>query len=143
SPRSGLRSERHNSVLTTAWTRLTGRRASAGAISAGARSPGKRAEPFLNLAGLNSLRTVFDAAPPPREPTPLQRRGKALADRLRMKGAERGRMSAQEGPRIGVALGGGSARGLTHIPYIEAMDELGLRPSVIAGTSIGALIGAG
>jgi NTE family protein len=47
------------------------------------------------------------------------------------------------GPRIGIALGGGSARGLTHIPYIEAMDELGLKPTVIAGTSIGALIGAG
>ncbi len=47
------------------------------------------------------------------------------------------------GPRIGVALGGGSARGLTHIPYIEAMDEMGLKPSVIAGTSIGALLGSG
>ncbi len=47
------------------------------------------------------------------------------------------------GPRIGVALGGGSARGLTHIPYIEAMDELGLKPAVISGTSIGALIGSG
>ncbi len=46
-------------------------------------------------------------------------------------------------PRIGVALGGGSARGLTHIPYIEAMDEMGLKPHVIAGTSIGALIGSG
>lgn len=46
-------------------------------------------------------------------------------------------------PRIGIALGGGSARGLVHIPFIEAMDELGLRPSLIAGTSIGALIGAG
>ncbi|NGP17420.1 patatin-like phospholipase family protein [Devosia chinhatensis] len=52
-------------------------------------------------------------------------------------------MSANGGPRIGVALGGGSARGLTHIPYIEAMDELGLKPSVISGTSIGSLIGAG
>ncbi|UXN73723.1 patatin-like phospholipase family protein [Devosia sp. A8/3-2] len=52
-------------------------------------------------------------------------------------------MSTAAGPRIGVALGGGSARGLTHIPYIEAMDELGLKPSVISGTSIGALIGAG
>lgn len=52
-------------------------------------------------------------------------------------------MSTVSGPRIGVALGGGSARGLTHIPYIEAMDELGLKPSVISGTSIGALIGAG
>lgn len=52
-------------------------------------------------------------------------------------------MTTISGPRIGVALGGGSARGLTHIPYIEAMDELGLKPSVISGTSIGALIGAG
>lgn len=52
-------------------------------------------------------------------------------------------MTMASGPRIGVALGGGSARGLTHIPYIEAMDELGLKPSVISGTSIGALIGAG
>lgn len=46
-------------------------------------------------------------------------------------------------PKIGVALGGGSARGLTHVPFIEAIDELGLKPHVIAGTSIGALIGAG
>jgi len=52
-------------------------------------------------------------------------------------------MTTIKGPRIGIALGGGSARGLMHIPFIEAMDELGLRPSVIAGTSIGSLIGAG
>lgn len=53
------------------------------------------------------------------------------------------KMTMRGGPTIGVALGGGSARGLTHIPYIEAMDELGLRPSIISGTSIGALIGSG
>ena len=52
-------------------------------------------------------------------------------------------MTLAGGPKIGVALGGGSARGLAHIPLIEAMDELGLRPALIAGTSIGALIGAG
>lgn len=46
-------------------------------------------------------------------------------------------------PRIGVALGSGGARGLAHIAYIEALDEMGLAPAVIAGTSIGALIGAG
>lgn len=45
--------------------------------------------------------------------------------------------------RIGVALGSGAARGLAHIAYIEALDELGLTPSVIAGSSIGALIGSG
>ncbi len=52
-------------------------------------------------------------------------------------------MTLDGGPRIGVALGGGSARGLAHISFIEAMDELGLRPARIAGTSIGSLIGAG
>jgi NTE family protein len=46
------------------------------------------------------------------------------------------------GPSIGLALGGGSARGLAHIPMLEVFDELGLKPSVIAGCSMGALIGA-
>jgi NTE family protein len=41
-----------------------------------------------------------------------------------------------------LALGGGGARGLAHISVIEALDELGIRPAAIAGTSIGALIGA-
>ncbi len=44
---------------------------------------------------------------------------------------------------IGLALGGGGARGLAHIPMLEAFDELGIQPSVIAGSSIGALVGAG
>ncbi|MDZ4789641.1 MAG: patatin-like phospholipase family protein [Hyphomicrobiales bacterium] len=47
------------------------------------------------------------------------------------------------GRRFGLALGGGGARGLAHIPMLEALDELGVRPDIIAGTSIGALIGAG
>ena len=45
-------------------------------------------------------------------------------------------------PRIGLALGGGGAKGLAHIPMLEALDELGIRPHRIAGTSIGAIIGA-
>jgi NTE family protein len=45
-------------------------------------------------------------------------------------------------PAIGLALGGGGARGLAHTVMLEAFDELGLRPKVIAGTSIGAVIGA-
>lgn len=44
--------------------------------------------------------------------------------------------------RVALALGGGGARGLAHIPVLEAFDELGVRPSAIAGTSIGAIIGA-
>lgn len=44
--------------------------------------------------------------------------------------------------KIGLALGGGGARGLAHIAILEAFDELGVKPAMIAGTSIGALIGA-
>ena len=44
--------------------------------------------------------------------------------------------------RIGLALGGGAARGVAHIPLLEAMDELGVAPVKMAGTSIGALVGA-
>lgn len=39
-----------------------------------------------------------------------------------------------------LALGAGGARGLAHIPIIEALDELGLKPVAIAGSSIGAII---
>ncbi|MBM3565636.1 MAG: patatin-like phospholipase family protein [Alphaproteobacteria bacterium] len=43
---------------------------------------------------------------------------------------------------INLALGGGGARGLAHIPMLEAFDELGLKPHRIAGTSVGAVVGA-
>jgi NTE family protein len=45
-------------------------------------------------------------------------------------------------PVIGLALGGGAARGLAHIGVIEGLTEAGLKPQVIAGTSIGAIAGA-
>lgn len=45
-------------------------------------------------------------------------------------------------PSFAMVLGGGGARGLAHIPMLEALDELGIRPRIIAGTSIGALMGA-
>lgn len=45
-------------------------------------------------------------------------------------------------PTIGLALGGGGARGLAHVAMIEVFDELGIKPDVIAGTSIGAVYGA-
>lgn len=46
-------------------------------------------------------------------------------------------------PRIGLALGGGGARGMAHIPVLQAFDDLGVKPAAVAGTSIGALFGAG
>ncbi len=44
--------------------------------------------------------------------------------------------------KIGLALGSGGARGLSHIVVLEAFDELGVKPTIISGSSIGALIGA-
>ena len=44
--------------------------------------------------------------------------------------------------KIGLALGGGGARGLAHIQVLETLDELGIRPYRVAGTSIGSIMGA-
>ncbi len=45
-------------------------------------------------------------------------------------------------PSIGLALGGGGAKGLAHVVALEALEEMGLRPAALAGTSIGAVMGA-
>jgi len=45
--------------------------------------------------------------------------------------------------RLGLALGAGGARGFAHIPVLEALDELGVKPAVVSGASIGAVIAAG
>jgi NTE family protein len=45
--------------------------------------------------------------------------------------------------RVAVAFGGGGARGIAHIAVIEALDEMGIRPVAIAGSSIGAIFGTG
>ena len=50
--------------------------------------------------------------------------------------------AAMPGPRVGLALGGGSARGWAHIGVIRALEEAGIVPVVVAGCSIGAVVGA-
>ena len=45
-------------------------------------------------------------------------------------------------PRIGLALGSGSARGWSHIGVIEALAEAGIEPDIVCGSSIGAIVGA-
>lgn len=44
--------------------------------------------------------------------------------------------------RIGLALGGGGVRGLAHLQVLEVLDEMGVKPSIIVGTSIGAIVGS-
>ncbi|WP_114394445.1 patatin-like phospholipase family protein [Oleisolibacter albus] len=43
--------------------------------------------------------------------------------------------------KIGLALGSGAARGWAHIGVIRALNEIGIRPDVVCGTSVGALVG--
>jgi NTE family protein len=45
-------------------------------------------------------------------------------------------------PVIGIALGGGFARGIAHVGVLKVLEEEGIPVSVVAGTSVGALIGA-
>jgi NTE family protein len=51
-------------------------------------------------------------------------------------------MSARRTPLIGLALGSGSARGWAHLGVIRALEQAGIRPDLVCGTSIGALVGA-
>ena len=44
--------------------------------------------------------------------------------------------------KIGLALGSGSSRGWAHIGIIKALADLGIRPDIVCGTSIGAVVGA-
>ena len=44
--------------------------------------------------------------------------------------------------QLALVLGAGGARGLSQIVVLEALDEMGVRPALVAGCSIGAIIGA-
>src|SRR5690554_4219467 len=44
--------------------------------------------------------------------------------------------------KIGLVLSGGGYRGAAHVGVFKAMEEMGIKPSVVAGTSVGALMGA-
>ncbi|MDA8127989.1 MAG: patatin-like phospholipase RssA [Betaproteobacteria bacterium] len=51
-------------------------------------------------------------------------------------------MTTPRTPLVGLALGGGAARGWAHIGVIRALADAGIEPDVVCGTSIGALVGA-
>lgn len=51
-------------------------------------------------------------------------------------------MNAPRRPVIGLALGSGAARGWAHVGVIRELERVGIRPDLVCGTSIGALVGA-
>ena len=44
--------------------------------------------------------------------------------------------------RVGLALGGGSVRGMAHLGVLEVLEREGIRPDYVAGTSAGAAVGS-
>jgi NTE family protein len=60
--------------------------------------------------------------------------------RLHLTGMER-LVHHLRGVRIGVALGGGAARGMAHLGVLKALEDSGIVPDVIVGTSVGAMAG--
>lgn len=59
-----------------------------------------------------------------------------MAEKVRNREVARGR------PRLGLALGSGSARGWAHLGVLRALEREGIRPDLICGCSIGAFVGA-
>jgi NTE family protein len=49
---------------------------------------------------------------------------------------------AKRPPKVGLALGGGAARGFAHVGVIQVLEEAGLKPDFVAGTSAGSLVAA-
>lgn len=49
---------------------------------------------------------------------------------------------AKRPPRVGLALGGGAAKGFAHVGVIAVLEEAGLRPAYVVGTSAGSVVGA-
>lgn len=50
-------------------------------------------------------------------------------------------LSGQKSPKLGLVLSGGGAKGMAHIGVLKAMEQAGLRPDYITGTSMGAIVG--
>ena len=59
-----------------------------------------------------------------------------------LSGIQRQTPDRAHGPTVAVALGGGGLRGFAHIGALQALEEAGLRPDIVVGTSAGSVVGA-
>jgi NTE family protein len=97
--------------------------------------------PLLLLAVL-AMATQAQAQPhDPAAPTPLLR-SPATAGQTGSLPCRARPSDPVDRPRIGLVLGGGGARGISHISVLRTIEELGVPVDCIAGTSMGALVGA-
>ena len=96
----------------------------------------RRREWLARLAALGGLGLAgcASAPPPPPSPPPV-----AVAPPPPAPSAP---APPPRRPRIGLALGGGAARGFAHIGVIQALEENGFAPDLVVGTSAGSLVAA-
>ncbi len=87
----------------------------------------------MRLAGLAAVASVLisGCAQPPLTPAPTQPPLVQTPAPV-----------AKRPPKIGLALGGGAARGFAHVGVIQVLEEAGLRPQLVVGTSAGSLVAA-
>jgi NTE family protein len=79
---------------------------------------------ILLLAGCSSVPTAPEPVTPPVVTTP------SIPE------------PARRLPRLGLALGGGAARGFAHVGVIQVLEQNGIRPDLVVGTSAGSLVAA-
>ena len=65
-----------------------------------------------------------------------------VLDILKKKKSEQNEVQVNKKTKVGLALGGGGARGIGHIGALIAFEELGVKFDYIAGTSAGSIVGA-
>ena len=87
---------------------------------------GKRLLPVMLTLALSACGT-FSSNPAPTMPVPV------VAPAVK---------SVPRPPKIGLALGGGAARGFAHIGVLQVLEEQGIKPDVIVGTSAGSVVAA-
>lgn len=109
-------------------------------LSGCAASVGGRAPQAGAQAGAQATSPAPAAAPP----APAAATGPAAATSPASAGTTAAATSPAPArrPRIGLALGGGAARGFAHVGVIEVLERAGFRPDLVVGTSAGSLVGA-
>ena len=95
---------------------------------------GRRTRPLLRLAtaALALLLAACQSVPPASAPAAFEPLPTVVAPPK----------PPPKPPRLGLALGGGAARGFAHIGVIQVLEEAGIRPDLVAGTSAGSLVAA-
>ena len=89
-----------------------------------------RCTPFLVATATAVLLAACQTTPPPSHPTPPTPPVVVAPPHV------------PKPPRIGLALGGGAARGFAHIGVIQVLEEQGIKVDLVAGTSAGSLVAA-